>query len=147
MKGYRLKDLETKKLITVRDVCFVEDVWPCDLAIVDSGSTSSGSSTRLMEIQPDGSHQALPPAKKENSPTIEVTAPPPAPVPHINTKKPEVEAAAAAPDPEDTTPPTSPLTPPPADTPPAAPESAPKTNCWVYLPPWGHPTRVRIAAQ
>lgn len=101
-----------------------------------------------MEIQPDGSHQALVPAKKEDPPTTEIPTPPPTSIPPIDTKKPDAEEAAAAPEPDDPSPPSSLLTPPPAEVEqPAAPERAPKPNRWAYLPPRDHPARVRIAAQ
>ena len=34
-KGYRLEDIETKKLITARDICVIEDDKPMDVAIIE----------------------------------------------------------------------------------------------------------------
>jgi hypothetical protein len=34
-KGYRLKDIEKWSLITSRDVCFIEDDSPTELAIIE----------------------------------------------------------------------------------------------------------------
>jgi hypothetical protein len=35
MKGYRLEDVETWKLLTLRDVMFVEDDQPMDMAVIE----------------------------------------------------------------------------------------------------------------
>ena len=34
-KGYRLEDIETRGLITSRNVCFVEDISPTDEAVIE----------------------------------------------------------------------------------------------------------------
>ena len=36
MKGYQLEDIETRKLITSQDVCYVEDKSPGDLVVVET---------------------------------------------------------------------------------------------------------------
>src|ERR1700731_2867170 len=38
-KGYCLEDLETKKIISSRDVHFIEDETPTELAVIDHGYT------------------------------------------------------------------------------------------------------------
>ena len=43
-KGYRLKDLENKKLITSRDVHFFEDDSPSELAVIEVGDPSAKTS-------------------------------------------------------------------------------------------------------
>ena len=32
-KGYRLKNIDTRELVTSRDVCFIEDETPSDLVV------------------------------------------------------------------------------------------------------------------
>jgi hypothetical protein len=57
--GYCLEDLESGNLITSRDVRFLEDEWPTDLAVVEGSGSINHQGGELMEVQPDGSHQPL----------------------------------------------------------------------------------------
>ena len=40
-KGYRLKDIEMRNLITSHDICFIEDEMPKDLATVKANEPPS----------------------------------------------------------------------------------------------------------
>ncbi len=129
-KGYRLEDAETGKLITARDVRFVENDAPGDLAVIETRGTAP---TRA-EID------ALGPPKIEKAAG---TANPIVPTP------PEVESAA---------PPsaTAPVPPPPAnDDSNSLPDAEnieiqqvqqPKTSKWASLPTREHPRRERRPA-
>jgi hypothetical protein len=100
-KGYRLEDAETGKLITSRDVRFIEDERPTDLAIIEGDPGGSARTGELMEIQPDGSPLPvapkladMPTVPREVAVSIEVE-PVPAPEPPVPANEP---AAAPPPD-------------------------------------------------
>ena len=63
-KGYRLEDAKTGKLITSRDVRFVEDERPTDLAMIE-GDKRDFRAGELMEVQPDGTLQPVVPKPAE----------------------------------------------------------------------------------
>jgi hypothetical protein len=65
-KGYRLEDAETGKLITSRDVRFVEDERPSDLAVIE-GDRHDFRAGELMEVQPDGTLQPVVPKPAEQA--------------------------------------------------------------------------------
>ncbi|KAG5728163.1 hypothetical protein E4T56_gene19311 [Termitomyces sp. T112] len=109
-KGYRLKDVKTGKLITARDICFVEDNSPGDLAEFEMhGSPPSAEELAMLALL-------------ETTNTTPVTAATPAnPVPK-STKASTQETVPAAPEPTPT--PTA---------------SAPKASKWFNLPLREHP--------
>jgi len=70
MKGYRLEDIETGKLITSQDVRFVEDESPGDLVVVETRGAvpMEGQLDELVpkEQQPTSYHP--PPHQRQNLP-------------------------------------------------------------------------------
>ncbi len=129
-RGYRLEDAETGKLITARDVRFVENDAPGDLAVIET----RGNAPTRAEID------ALGPPKIEKAAG---TANPIVPTP------PEVEPAALPSA-------TAPVPPPPAnDDSNSLPDAEnieiqqiqqPKTSKWASLPTREHPRRERRPA-
>jgi hypothetical protein len=132
-KGYRLEDAETGKLITSRDVRFLEDERPTDLAVIEGSPKGTARMGELMEIQPDGSLIPVMPAP-ENPPTVSSqepaasneTKPAPTPEPPVPANEPE-PVAAPAPDPNVSVP------------------RAPRNNKWADLPRREQPTRAHNA--
>jgi transposase InsO family protein len=72
-KGYRMEDLETKKVIASRDVRFIEDETPTELAVIDGGTAEAP--------EPHGDNDLInpsvrqPPAPTLDDPTVDVQAP------------------------------------------------------------------------
>ena len=48
-KGYRLKDEENRRLITSHDVCFLEDEWPNNLAVIESSGSIQAADQQLKD--------------------------------------------------------------------------------------------------
>lgn len=162
-KGYRLEDVETRKLITSRDVRFIEDDRPGDLAVVESNGAPP-TAKELNELAPE-----LRPSKDEDQPDANTDTQ----VTPVEAKTPERKSGAARPTPlspaqsdsegsdfepeprfEPEHPPDIPQMPqrapeaaPPPPTEAAAP--APETHRariaskWTNLPPRDHPARDR----
>jgi hypothetical protein len=62
-KGYHLEDIEKQSLITLRDVCFIEDDSPTELAIIEGEYPPTEDN--LMDLLPDHEPQ---PSSRLNTP-------------------------------------------------------------------------------
>jgi len=92
-KGYRLENLENRKLITSRDVQFEEDDTPSELACIDLPKSSPEEVDRLVDdaimVEDDGPVHAKDaltsppllqyPATPSPTPPVSLSDPPPAP--------------------------------------------------------------------
>ena len=72
-KGYRLEETETGKLITVRDVHFVEDTKPDDLAVIENDEPQHPMDdlVDLSEEGGSGGQQQILAKERSSSPTSE----------------------------------------------------------------------------
>ena len=127
-KGYRLEDEENRRLITSRDVCFLEDEGPNDLVVIES----SGSIRAADQQLEDPAATQTPPELKNNisnlhslhDPDLFLAQPPRPDTPPDLSKGPDdiqaIPALVPAPEP-----------------------SPPKTSRWADLPQREPSTRVR----
>jgi len=104
-KGYRLEDLETKKIISLRDVKFIEDEAPTEMMIIDSNPPSAYPGLSSEDLDLDSADELAQPAQE---PLHDETEPP---SPSVMVKTlPEIN-------------------------PPSHPPAQPKGSKWVDLPP------------
>jgi hypothetical protein len=64
-KGYSLEDIEKRSLITLRDICFIEDDSPTELAIIEGEYLPTENN--LMDLLPDHKPQ---PSSHPNTPAL-----------------------------------------------------------------------------
>ncbi|KAJ3476999.1 hypothetical protein NLI96_g10770 [Meripilus lineatus] len=94
-KGYRLEEVETGKLITSRDVRFVEDETPGDLALIEGGGKQP-TATELTQLAPPDPEPLSPDSESPPIPVAPATSPDALSSDPIDTPAPRKRAAPGA---------------------------------------------------
>ncbi len=144
-KGYRLEDVKTRKIITSRDVRFIEDERPTDLAVID-GERTPPSQQDLDDLVPGVKRVEQP---KTDTVSDKDADPPALPLTSASSSRSESESSDFDSEPrfEPDQPPVIPATPQKvadvAPPPPPAPKCARVAAKWQNLPARNHPARER----